>query len=504
MNDRFVVLTHDTGAKSCEYATVEYSWWTDDIATSDPWIPTGDRLFVRDVSPSKSKRALFDENWKLVVRREVGEELAKLLGDEVRLRDVVLANGKKKIAGEWVFVEIIGWFPMDRDASSATYYGKSPYGALPKRVKKIEWGRDRSPTFGLFRLGEFPTAICARADVAERLVELTAGAIVPASPPYDGGKIGEEIDWEGPVRFYHEDVPPPASLEPSRKAADAFWAALAGDTVDRGVVNADPHSAHWFARLVDEAPADDTRMAACRHPYYAVLQARDVDGSPRDDTRIAAARHRWMAVNYARDVDRAAHRVTKRAAPEDDYEAALDVARALRGLPVSTALRGSQPRATRNASKKHEGVAEVPVRKGIVSRPLDDDEREELASAIERGKKLSKKKGSPTNRADSVAAAVDELRGSSKGKSAGVAVDLGAFWGSIVAEQLGWQWRWVEREGVSNYAIVSPSGSHTVFPLLLVRTILLGKHTSSLRLLESLLREGKLPPSRPGEHLPLE
>ena len=54
---------------------------------------------------------------------------------------------------------------------------------------------------------------------------------------------------------------------------------------------------------LEAGPSDETREAACGHPWAALYYARSVDRGPSDATRSAACRDPWAATYYARDVD---------------------------------------------------------------------------------------------------------------------------------------------------------------------------------------------------------
>ena len=67
-------------------------------------------------------------------------------------------------------------------------------------------------------------------------------------------------------------------------------------------------------------PSDDTRVFACKNPFYAYYYALDVDKCPREDTREAACREAKYAYEYAIKVDKEAQIDTWLAVKDTEYE----------------------------------------------------------------------------------------------------------------------------------------------------------------------------------------
>jgi hypothetical protein len=109
-----------------------------------------------------------------------------------------------------------------------------------------------------------------------------------------------------PVFALWEEGPPTAAGDDAA-AVRALRAALRGEAFDRAACVAVPWPAYALARMVDLAPADDTRAGALMHPHTATLYARFVDRTPRDDTRRVAVLAAPSASFYASYVDRAIH-----------------------------------------------------------------------------------------------------------------------------------------------------------------------------------------------------
>jgi len=527
--ETFVALTYDWDAPSCASATLELPWWNDDVSPDAPWFPIGRGVHVvNDVRPKERVRALYSATDKLILRRSAVEKLLAphVERGELALHPVRLEDAKGTERDDWVLAEVLHWFPADRDATDALYHRPGTgHAGLMKRVKRVAWGEGRAPRHAIVRLGEFPTMICASKALADALYDVTKGAIIAATPPYDGKKINkelEEIEMDGPLRFYRED-PPPLVISASAAAAAgaAFWQLYAGGAAAnaRAGVCKHPHYAYWLARVVDRAASDDTRAAACKHPYYALLYARDVDKGPRDDTRSAASRHKWAAINYAGSVDRGPHPVTIKAGKGADYDAVLEVAKALfEGAPKAetAAPKRRQKQSNEPCNKPELRQAKAKGSKGnakkgkITSRPLDASEQKEVEAATART--LSRLGCTKRTKPSEVVAAINrEVTKARKSKQKDdlvqLAVDDGATWGTQFCIAYGWSWRWLrfEKNDYENFAIVSPKGEHAIFALVLVKEILATpSRSNSLELLFNMVGAGDLPPSKPGAHAMLE
>lgn len=215
------------------------------------------------------------------------------------LRRVRVAFEDQVLDEDWAILEPTTTWPMDRDASEATWACPSnPHGSFAKGLRVLRFGVGREPPAAAVRIGDLPSLVAYRAPVVLALQDAC------------GPSLARHLDFASlftrPLVSQGSSTPPlgpdPAD---AAQAASSFWSILGGTQASREVVCRSPHYATWLARLVDRAPGDDTRAAAMRHPDYAAAYAYFVDRGPRDDTRLAAAANSGGATFYAQHVDRA-------------------------------------------------------------------------------------------------------------------------------------------------------------------------------------------------------
>ena len=110
---------------------------------------------------------------------------------------------------------------------------------------------------------------------------------------------------------YH-NLAPGSNQEHRRLAAceHPYYALLFALEIDKGphqetrkAVCQEPYFAYRYALKVDKEPRDDTRTAACKKPEWAFFYARYIDGVPRPDTRTAVGRATFHAAQYKEWVD---------------------------------------------------------------------------------------------------------------------------------------------------------------------------------------------------------
>jgi hypothetical protein len=252
-----------------------------------------------------------------ILRRRTAEAIAALgRPGDIRLVPAPLVDEDGFLVGDWVLLDVRARYPLDRMcASFSATWADRPHASLIARVDRVAWSPDRAPAAPIFRVAEAPELLVARADVAARFTAILGPWVVPQLPPYDAathdGLPCAPLRGIGGLHRAPPGDGPGLSIDEAtgRAAFAALYRLLAGDgrSGDRDCACASPITAYFLARLVDAAPADDTRAAALTHPRYATLYARDVDRGPRDDTRRAAITDRASAFAYLDTVERAAH-----------------------------------------------------------------------------------------------------------------------------------------------------------------------------------------------------
>lgn len=256
----------------------------------------------------------------LILRRSLAEPVLRpaILAGEVALRQVHVygAHPSKRldwkkgvIDDDFVSVESLARFPADRARlpdSAFNEDARGPYSALLQWVpEETPFGPERAPRLSMFRFGEQPSVLL----LEKKLFDALARALGPAI------EVGESGPRFGMLNG-HTD-PPLKEREPdAAAAADAFYRmydARKSNARDRALTLASSIWAYWTARLVDAAPAEDTRAASARHAYYAYAYARDVDRAAHAVTRRGAARDECAATEYAVHIDRDVNATTRRA-----------------------------------------------------------------------------------------------------------------------------------------------------------------------------------------------
>jgi hypothetical protein len=273
----------------------------------------------------------------LIVRRA---RAAPALEDLIRagvvvLRPVALSSAvagarpaldKPVMDDDWALVDVVERFPIDRatltgscfdvsgtGAAMGAYDPKRPHASLvSSRPDVLTWTAGCEPSVAAFRLHELPIDLFLREDLFGQLNAALDGALEEGRSRPTVGMLDQTTNG------------PPFAIDEAtaEQAAAAFYRQLRGASRqgDRECALGSPIHAYLTAKLVDRAPAGDTRCGACAHPFYAAAYARDVDWGPRDDTREAAAESEASALEYMRYVDRGPHERT-RATFKDSYRA---------------------------------------------------------------------------------------------------------------------------------------------------------------------------------------
>lgn len=310
-----------TGGSSCEVA--KPSRWVGLDAGSAPMVSWRDGrpgpheapgihnpevglvvLGAKTAAAVKKKTAkwstLSSSGWLVFRRSAVEPVLASLAAPQLRLHTVpVVDAGGETVDDDWGVLEVPCEWPLDRDASKATFHSQdNPHATALLEIDEVCCGAGRGPDAPAFRLGDMPSIVVFRPEVADALVKAVGRGLsrcesLELAPSYPRVGRTQELGSLTSVQ--------------AGAAAAAFWRLVAGerDEALRLDTCRSPHYGYWLARVVDQSPADDTRAAALLHPHYAAVYAQLVDRQGRDDTRQVAAANGLSALHYAKYVDHA-------------------------------------------------------------------------------------------------------------------------------------------------------------------------------------------------------
>ncbi len=256
----------------------------------------------------------------LIVRRSLAEPVLTPLvkAGDVILREVRVMRAHPRKNLQWksevmdddfVLVDVRARFPADRamlPESAWTEEKHVQYASLLEWVPPdATFGKGRSPRATMFRVGEQPSLLFTEKKLWDKLYAALGGALA-------AGEMGPRFDMldaftEPPFREK------PAEAEAAANAFYKMFAAQRSNAGDRKRALASAIWSYWTARLVDCAASDDTRTAACKHPFYAYAYARDVDQAPHAVTRRGVLSDSCAAREYAVHVDREVNDTTRKA-----------------------------------------------------------------------------------------------------------------------------------------------------------------------------------------------
>jgi hypothetical protein len=265
----------------------------DDVTVTFHDGKAGDRL----AAALPEKAALSDRGVaRWVLRRDVAESMFEGVPG-VRLLRVRVVQRGAAIPADFVYVDVTAERPLDRDAAGVSVSGADPWASFVLAVDTVRVVGVPRPPGGLelARVAEFPEILVASAPLVARWKKLRAPVQVIRAPHAH----------LRPLPRFRDDGDWPAWPGDGARAAAAWRTLAAGGAGDRATALASPWPAYLLARLLDRAPADDTRRAACAHPATAALYARFVDRAPHPDTRDTALATSASALDYALYVDRA-------------------------------------------------------------------------------------------------------------------------------------------------------------------------------------------------------
>lgn len=261
-------------------------------------------LGAKTAAAAKKKTAKWNTlsapGWMVFRRSVVEPALSGITDPALRWHAVSLVDATGVTVDEdWVVLEVTREWPLDRQACEATYHDRSnPHGTAVLQVAEVAYGAGRSPDVAAFLIGELPSIAVFRPEVADLIAKAVGRGLsccksLRLLPSYPRVGRTEQLGA--------------SSAATANAAAEAFWQLVAGsgDCALRADVCKSPHYGYWLARVVDQAPADDTRAAALLHTHYAAEYAQLVDRAGREDTRKVAAAHGLSALHYAKYVDRA-------------------------------------------------------------------------------------------------------------------------------------------------------------------------------------------------------
>lgn len=420
-----------------------------------------------------------------VLRRSiVGRAFEAIPSSEVTLAPVEVCDDEGVIDDDWILLDVRALFPIDRDAAVATYANPSnPHASNLLEVERFAWRPEREARYAMFRTAECPGVIFARSDLFKRLAAVLGKLVVGVEPPY----APEEYTGGAPV-FTSTWTPDPFGVLPeipsspdeARRAATAFWDAYAGH-VARARVLESPHYAYWLAKVVDGAPRDDTRHAACAIPFYALMYARDVDRGATDETRRSVKQHEATALVYEM----------------------LFEGRKLGDEPGG-------PPAPQVETVLHEPVshfAEKDTRKGKrrpTHVPFNSELQGDLAILLDKG--LARLHRAATDSPDVLVTAICQLVDDQRARKAkltkGALAEIAIVWGEQLVRVLGWQWATVVYDDDSKaIGVISPDRSLAHFPLRFLEGVTARKADNTVQLLYNMLRAGRTPSGKPWGYL---
>jgi hypothetical protein len=493
-----------------------------------PWPPT--RVTVVDsarppLAPRAHRvRAVNPGRGQLVLRRSCVEPVLRdVPAEELVLRPVTLVDSKRRpLDDDFVYLDVRLMVPMDRESSDADWTVRgSPSGSFAKKVRSLAWSTARTPKPRIFRLGEARRCVVADAALVSALEKATAGAVGPLKPPFRDQAV-EVFPGESSLdRLPKIDVSPKDALA----AEEAFWSMYrAGpDESLRAVACKSPIHAFWVALLIDGRPADDTRMAASRHSFYAAMYVRYVDRGPNEVTERSAMTNLTGGAFYTcyvlRELTPRAEEGHRKAGWADDEIAKrrhrLDVLRAYYAaapIPPKPSQLEPEPEAA-------EKLAPYPPRirfakadgkpSAAAHSPLSPEQQAELDDLIHQGRALV---GVPDDaHASKVAQAVrdyvnDVQLGATpiaRGKGPKVRAALAAAWCEALGDAMGWQWAslQVARGEPRVTALISPDRAYAAVPSAFIDgQTRRGLSSNSVMLVYNMLTGGDLPRRGKGKY----
>ena len=151
----------------------------------------------------------------------------------------------------------------------------------------------------------------------------------------------------------------------------------------------------------------------------------------------------------------------------------------------------------------------------LLTRPLDDEEKNEIAAAAQRGlSRLAVSADAPPDEVVRIAEATLEqemakggkkLFGLFRGKPAApadpgaLATEIGAVWGMQLQKAVGWDWAMAQRGEDAEFALISKDREYAVFPVTFVkRTLAEPGEPLTLHFLFDAIRRGRIVPAERG------
>jgi hypothetical protein len=312
----------------------------------------------------------------LIVRKSLAEPILRKLVEsgDVVLRDVRVMRAHPRKNLDWksgtldddfALVDVRARFPADRASLPENAWEKQGKGGTYASL--LEWvppeatfGKGHAPRTPMFRVGEQPSLLFTEKKLFEKLDRALGGALREGEM---GPRFGM-LDAFTEPRF--EETA--ADAEAAANAFYRMYAAERSSAKGRKLALRSAVWSYWLARLVDRAAAEDTRAAACTHPFYAYAYARDVDRAPHDLTRRSVRSDTCATKEYAIHVDRGVNDVTRKALGYDatrvELEADANAARFTHAADASPA--GATSRSAGSVSSDFFMLGFAPDGRGVV------------------------------------------------------------------------------------------------------------------------------------------
>lgn len=376
---------------------------------------------------------------------------------------------------DWVFLEIHAVFPVDRDACAAVYAAAdNPHGSRIVSVQEFRWGEGRTPKDPLFRVGEFPNVAMIRGDWAERLSQATGKIVLGLRAPYPSGEAYSALLEPNFVTRWtpRTDLEPDVFMDDSgtaRRAAEAFWRMVQGDQTDRQVALASPLYALWTALIVDRAGREETRQAAGKVPFFALLYERDVDRVIPEEVPVPGP-----------------------VQPQAMKPEVVAIER--RPLPEKLSSRYADSEAAPEGGRyRHEA--------------FDDELRSDMEHLLKQGFGLIERspEGAPEEIVEAVHERISLVQQGKQKVGPKQRAALACVFGEQLVRAVRWQWARVDYGSSKPAGLISPDRARAHFPLALItRLARKGRSENTIALLFNMLREGVVPEAEPWSYTPVE
>lgn len=424
----------------------------------------------------------------LVLREDIAREV--LAGSGMKGRAIPVRRKDGQWVEGWVQVLIDDWVVLDRQRAQAVYHeAEDPLLALPDRINALAFRPEQAPRAPLARLVDSPRLIVADERTADALERATGKSVRRVSD--------EEVHtliptWTMQPAF---DV----SLAAAREAESAYARLRAGDKTARKAALTHPLFALAVA-LAEGEPRADTRTAASRHPHTAVFYATLLDRAPSDETRRGADAHFYSAHRYATTLDLAISDELAARLIATGWWDASNIAGEREDLAELRAHLEGKPQGPKAIATRTLPPAPTVDRIASGAERPSDEVCADIASMTARGLAHLGVDATiaPPAIIDALHRYVDRVREGTErlGRNAShVQLMLACVFAEQLHRAFGWQWavvRWADGETV---AVTSPTRDYAHVPLqLLGRVAKPRSDANTIALLFNMIAAGNLPP----------